>query len=290
MLSVMANPFSQATDCPKIPDGKYSESFGERVNAITQIAFNGSDDPIEKVDYTKGVNFLLTPTIRSPFVIYKGSPLVAYSIAKDNVLDVYAAPASTWSWLNPLITNKDIKSMRVVSCGYRIQLMNNADDNEGYFTSGRRSIQSGAPNFTSPETLQGFVCGKLRDIHKYQFNCLPLGREYQNMYFDVNSTAIGAENTDAEPAMRTDDLVVSELEQPFQNGFDQICLSVFGGEKTKLMIYTSFNVEFTVKETSELFRFQTSCTAMPNLVDSHLPRIKRDIRAAIPLTGSFPLA
>lgn len=292
LLSVMSNPFSTATDQPKVPDGLYVESFGERVNSITTITANPTEGP-QHVDFTKGLKIVLSPTIYSPYHVVKRNGLieVAYGIDKDSQF-VLLDSLNDKTWLNPLIRANSMKSMRVVSVGYRIQLMNNADDNEGFFTCGRRSLQTFG-NFEEPEVLNGFVCGKLRDIHKYQFNCLPLGRSYSNIPFIHPSiiTDNVVPPTDTPAFAHFDQLYQASIgENKHQLGFDNICLKIHGGEFTKIMIYCAFNMEFSVLDNTELRRFMTSCIAAPDIVDKALPRIKRDLRAAIPFTGSFPLA
>ena len=272
-LAVMINPFSSATDQPKVPDGSYSESFGERLNFISTLAHDSADTKVTNFDFISGMKILFRPSFDYPYIVYDGAG--AGKLPTNTPTFVPHGTTLTDPYTKGFVAKEDLKSVRIVSVGYRIQLMNNADDNEGFFSVGRKNPTSGGPLWEKPEKLTGFVCGKLRDIHKYQFNLHPTGRQYENLslespYYDENTNSL---NVDAGT-----------------NGFDEICLFLSGGLNTKIMIFTSINFEFCLKSTKEMARFQTSCYAYPNLVDAYLPKIKRDIRAAVPLTGSFPLA
>lgn len=274
-LAVMLNPFSSATDVPKIPDGSYTESFGERLNHISTIAHDAATTKVTNFDFIKGVQIIFRPNFDFPYIAIDGTGALKFPTNGTNHVAGDADPTTYEIYTKDLVDKSSIKSIRIVSVGYRIQLMNNADDNEGYFSVGRRNPTSGIPAWEKPEKLNGFVCGKLRDIHKYQFNLHPTGRSFENLtlespFHDENTNSVN---------------LVSGT-----NGFDEICLLLSGGVNTKVMIFTSINFEFCLNPTEGMHRFQTVCYAYPNLVDSYLPKIKRDVRAALPLTGSFPLA
>lgn len=279
-LAVMYNPFSTATDTPKIPDGSTSSSLGERLNFVFEF------------DKTHVGNLLDTETLVAELSLSASYETLIrlskkFSVTENKVYSLHESSVqenlpSTFadSWLNQL-NQADIDKVRIVSCGYRFSLMNNADDNEGWFMAARMDTSTVGAVYKDPQICNGFVAGKLRDIHKYQFTLHPSGREFPWLTGFLGQGHWHSSDTGEQFANTVEDR---------HSGFDTIALKISGGKTTKLMCHISVNVEFCIKESAGLFRYQTVSLAYPQMVDSIIPKLRADPRAAIPVTGSFPVA
>lgn len=280
-LAVMYNPFSTATDTPKVPDGQLTNSLGERLNFVFE--FDKSSLQITGDNFVATCVLAATPKfLMTAQGTFSGAPL-RFVNKNGNFVDTLVGIEP---WLNQLSESAQIRKVRMVSIGYRFALMNNSDNNEGWFMAARNDNLSTGPLYTDPQVCNGFVAGKLRDIHKYQFTLHPNGRVFP---FLGKALADPVDvNVDPVHYIEEEDRFSTKTSQT--SGFDTISLKISGGADTKLMCHVSANIEFTIERDQALYRYQTSCIAQPNVVDAIIPKLRADGRAAVPFTGSFPLA
>lgn len=212
-MQVMRNPFSTATNAPKIPDGKCSLSTGQRFQSINSLAIEKAGDGI--------INIVLFGGLGGGCFVYQPSSLTE----KEKFLplpgnhgqwNVSEYDSGTLDRVGLTQNGPDaITQWRIVSEGLKVTLTNNADENDGFFESVRLSATRAnehwrwarnAVNGTSKKleginalgqscflvpTTDGtshsmfgvdfstlvdhptYQTGKLRDVHKFIFNNKP---------------------------------------------------------------------------------------------------------------------
>lgn len=204
---VVSNPFSTATNQPKIPDGRVPLSLGSKRNLVTTINFQTANT----------VDIIISPRFDSP--IYFASAERSTTTPTDPLVE--GAPnfndnhpfAKAWT----SVTDTEIKQVgagelskiRLVSQGTKVTLTNSTDDNDGYFEAFRFSPQKDGSTWimknadatpgtpyqpqafveatmfgnkaeTSTEEFimnlsskSSYVTGKLRDLHRYVWTNKP---------------------------------------------------------------------------------------------------------------------
>lgn len=278
-LAVIYNPFSTATDTPKVPDGQCVNSLGERLNFVTELDKAAVGDTAPESQFV--MEALLSASMKTPISVAKSFKNDTAVVHFNNTGTFASTIPDGGNWIQKLTEASQIRKVRVVSMGYRFSLMNNADNNEGWFMAARNDSVSQGIQYKDPQDCNGFVAGKLRDIHKYQFTLQPNGREFPFLPNPPGGT------TGHDPEINTTIVANTYLST---SGFDTISVKFSGGKDTKLMVHISANIEFTITNGGALYRYQTTCLAYPNVIDKILPKLRADVRAAVPFTGSFPLA
>lgn len=163
-ISVYLNPFSTKTTQPKIPDGKTNMSLGIRQNVNMNIT---NDD---------------APTITCLIRAHNTTPL-----------EVDGAAVSNTDYQFPVADNANSK-WRVVSQAARFMLINNNDNNEGWFEAARISDYAlSTVDGTSIVDLPSYFTGRLRDIGKYIFQLKPLNIDHDfNLAIEPVDTSFDA--------------------------------------------------------------------------------------------------
>lgn len=151
---VVANPFSNATNQPKLPDGKAVSSMGEHRNLVASFSFG------EHNDY----DIIISPRFETPIFVASvaddpagGGALVKAPLSFNdsssliNCWNCQTAPAAGTPQQISMINSLEVSKWRMVSQGCRITLTNSTDDNDGWFEAFRFS-----PNRTSGEYLTSF--------------------------------------------------------------------------------------------------------------------------------------
>lgn len=196
-LAVYQNPFSLATNNPKIPDGKCSLSAGQRYQAVESFV-SSTNDSMWFVLYP-GLNAgLAVAGSGSDKILTYNNDTLGGSNATGTAASIGAFPGATQA----------IAQWRVVSQGIKLSLVNNADENDGWFEAVRLTLSSEAarwrmslpntpfsasskwgqsntlairPEIDYPnQSIMGvprsafvenatYRTGKLRDIHKHAF-------------------------------------------------------------------------------------------------------------------------
>lgn len=163
----LLDPFTTQVTQPKIYDGKTLRSAGVRFRTTGEISING------------GITYIvLAPALTAPMTWYFSAAGVPSSgVPSETTLDHVGSNAQ----------RSVIEKIRTVGVGLKLNLMNSADQNEGYWEAARYSTTSeefelladgtgrlkhtdlaaGAPLELSNEP--SYQRGKLRDIHRYMF-------------------------------------------------------------------------------------------------------------------------
>lgn len=261
-LNIFKYPFSTTTMAAKIPDGNATLSSGQRFQVCESFSLKGA--AANYIALVPGFDCMIwyldgAPSLNSAQPGAAGSSGDAMQV-EGPVTSDGSGPVAAWKAVNTpgqaFGTERDkVSKWRLVSCGMKIQLVNNSDTNEGYFEAIRISTGVVPGSDTLATTLAGFsqttnaaqgfvdqpsyVCGKLRDIHKYLFQCKPDGNNH-----DFNA---GKDNMD--------------------NGFDVVLLRIIGRATTgqtdnsnsQIVVHGVSNQEIVYAPQSTFARFHTEC-------------------------------
>ena len=179
-LSVYFNPFSTRTTNPKIPDGKCHLSSGLRLQAVKEFTN----------DATGTMDFLMIPGLKT------GVLAVNTTDATGNMnYTNHADMAGATDLVQAGVNESQINKWRVVSQGLKVTLVNNSDENDGWFEAIRVSVTNNSTAFSQDgngnyiptggalpgidETSSSlpehpsYTTGKLRDIHRHLFQLKP---------------------------------------------------------------------------------------------------------------------
>lgn len=221
-MKARANPFDKAAVGAKIPDAKSTVSAALRFQSVNEVA--GESNKQELIVFFPGLSNCVSyhknlgtandltpiPAAATDAGLFDSAPAPRADVA-SNVISNYSAPTTP------------IEKWRIVSAGLRVQLVNNADENDGWFEAIRIE-----PGYTAPD-LENFkfrglkdvtqkvlpvcyggandatnlypttwanhptyVTGKLRDIHQYMWklNSLQKDHDYMNALNDASTPII----------------------------------------------------------------------------------------------------
>lgn len=253
-LNVFLHPFSVSTVAAKIPDGKVTLSCAQRRQQLTNIEINQE----------KGILYVLVhPGINST---------IAYAVEEGTVAAGTAIPVlNKWKTQNFEALDEDetkwkdqqkIKEFRIVSAGLKATLHNQTDQNMGYFEAIRiptsstdrdelinQAIEYLTTVSTSFIDQPSYSTGKLKDIHKYVFQCKPDGNSHNLVNVGVyDDTELDQRFKIIDPNM---DAVLIKI-QGRANGVD--------GTFTKLILHGISNQEVVFEPTSGYHRFMSEST------------------------------
>ncbi|UNI72606.1 MAG: capsid protein [Avonheates virus SG_924] len=222
-LAVYHNPFSLATKQPKIPDGKITESLGFQTQAVGELSgCNADSDPVVPSGLpTNGVmHVLLYPGQDAGMLVY-GDLAGAYpngdiisgdqfnsNLAKANCIGFAGSNGFNW---NPIASSGDASgtltkdeayaAWRVVSTGLRLNLLNPAEEDDGWWEAVRLTEPMRTTDYAiynrdnSTSTTQGtitpleilynkigsnitneqsYTTGLLRNLGAHTFACHPI--------------------------------------------------------------------------------------------------------------------
>jgi len=274
-LAVYRNAFSTATTNPKIPDGKSYHSSGVRLQAVKEF--------INDTDTT--MDFLLFPGINNGIIM-----------AKANQTNGRYMPYPSHFTTTPgggggFIQNADtaIDKWRVVSQALKITLINNSDENDGWWEACRVQLPSDNSVFQivdgatanvvgtafDADQLPGvdverqmvenptYVTGKLRDIHRHIFQLAPQGSDH-----DFNELNTLLSTTDSGGSI-------------IDKNFDAIYIRIHGRtgteSPTRVMLHVVSNQELVYDEAATLCRYHSESVFAPSF-----PAAKRSIIQASP--------
>jgi len=151
-LEVVKNAFSDATNQPRFPDGKASESIGYRGQMITEITQRGSETM--DILFYCGVNTPLTITggnltsvsdLQNTRVADKGG--FSLMTLQNHVRGIFTRAndhgdniAGVQSWNIEQPNSVAIAKWRPVSYGLMLSLVNNAEENDGWWEACRVTV------------------------------------------------------------------------------------------------------------------------------------------------------
>jgi hypothetical protein len=152
-LAVLKNPFSTATQHPKIPDGKAQSSLSRRMRATKEI------QSIPILDQTVPIHIVMLPILGCPVVAFtceNEAPFKAkakyfffdgaklgYKYGERRSTGITDLPAFYWRF-----NNSEISQWRIVSEGLRLQLMNTVEENDGWYEACRFNPREWVSDFS----------------------------------------------------------------------------------------------------------------------------------------------
>lgn len=263
-LRVYADPFSIATSNPKIPDGKATSSAGIKLQAVTEFVNDGTGT----MDFVMfpGINCgLIGFSISNDPLNYKTMPFSNHISFTEDAGNVSVADGS----------NK-ISKWRTVSQGVRFSLVNNSDENDGWWEAIRWSPREDFLDFFLAESADdpthriyapvnlvtgnmvehpSYTTGKLRDIDKFLFQLKANTDDHE--FHRLRESYITDTQTD----------VMHIQEDLIDHSFDFVYLRIHGRPSTdgnppsRVMAHLVSNQELIYDEASFLKRFQTETNA-----------------------------
>nr|QTE03400.1 MAG: capsid protein [Nandayus nenday CRESS-DNA-virus sp.] len=262
--AVYHNPFSTATTNPKIPDGKTYASTGLRLQAVTEIS-NDATGPID---------ILLFPGLGNGVVIDSSDTAISGNTRSMPYNDHGRFSDSPYTQ-----TSAAIHKWRIVSQALKITLINNSDENDGWFEAiriqgsddsgfGPAEIDGEEGNFIGASTAgtlpalsstnlvehPTYCTGKLRDIHKYLFHLMPQGNDHDfNIIPRATTLEFAGPNLDNE-------------------NYDMVFIRVHGragsASPTRLMLHVVSNQEVVYDEGTFMTRYHSECQGNKRKFDS----------------------
>lgn len=149
-LAVLRNPFSQATNQPKVPDGKSQTSLSRRMRLTQEILSHDNE----------AIHILLLPLLNCPAtafnVEYNGTTKFIPMVFKGGKLGYSTASRTGLAAANSQFdrdtvywqfSNADISKWRIVSQGIRFNLLNVMDENDGWFEAIRFNWRENPSDF-----------------------------------------------------------------------------------------------------------------------------------------------
>lgn len=179
-LSTYFNPFSTRTTNPKIPDGKCHLSSGLRLQSVTEFIN----------DATGTMDFLLIPGLKTGALVTNTTSATG-NMNYTNHADMGGAGDLVQG---SGVGEPPVNKWRIVSQAIKFTLVNNSDENDGWWEAIRVSVANNTTAFaadangfyTSASGLPGvdetstslvehpsYITGKLRDIHRFHFQLKP---------------------------------------------------------------------------------------------------------------------
>lgn len=284
-LAIMRNPFSLATACPKIPDGRASMSVGHKMQNVQEIA-EALDGPLY---------ITLYPGISSGVQWQTGSALtngrLGYAYGHGLWAEGYTNVGATTTQGICTQVNDQIVDWRIVSQGLKLCLTNNSDQNDGWFEAVRLRVAhdpshfyfvgSNPPtattsNYVAPKVEANpdtsflgsapstwvenatYRTGKLRDIHKTAFILKPEASKHEFQHLEqtylIESAGVPTSNG-------YDKLLIDNLDQTY----DIIVIRIHGlaggagTTATRILMHLVTNQELIYDQSSGLSRFHTKC-------------------------------
>lgn len=264
-LRVYADPFSIATSNPKIPDGKATSSAGIKLQAVDEFVNDGSGE--------------------MQFILFAGinCGVIGYSIANDTLNfktlrysnHIAYGPGTATGEITVIPGSNKISKWRCVSQGVRFSLVNNSDENDGWWEAIRWSPREDKSDFdllieddgtrtpVPRETIASgnlvehpsYTTGKLRDIDKFLFQLRANTDDHE--FHRIRDTYNDGPNEDS----------LDIQEDLIDHSYDFIYLKIHGrpsadgNPPSRVMAHCVCNQELIYDESSFLKRFQTETNA-----------------------------
>lgn len=304
--TVYRYPFSFSTTVPKIPDGRCVASLGLRHQCAKEYS----------VDVTAGVlGLCLVPGVQLTSIAVTpvtGNPYTQeYQFFDDHVKFTKGSTDADIA-VSPILSLTD---WRLVSSAIRFTLVNNADENDGWFESVRVSMRDtykylkiyreaaedterkiGFSNDFCETLMTNNICanpsyssGKLRDIHKYIFQLKPNGADHEMR--SIKELYPGAVIPPGEGvnqfAMASTSMSQSFVDNVFDPSFDMLLIKVHGRKgaetlnNTRLMAHVVSNIETIYTPDSSYAKFHSETVKDPYF-DKIKSYLVADVRSATP--------
>lgn len=256
------DPFGGRFNPPKIADGKASMSSAIKLRMTGQVTLPTATGA--------SVVLGLGPGLSANFYPHDGLPALSYD------QPTYQAHFSTQA------LRDTIKHIRLVGCAAKFSLLNNAEQNEGYWEAIRVPFNwsdmtvresadpldptTGSLDFTGAITAAGldfsqhhtYQTGKLKDLHKYQFKLNSTTTEHPF----TDPSAIGT-------GLTSDVDILTQTKAYVDETFDIVLIRIFGRNEATFPSMIRYEVvsnqEVVWKENSQTSRLMTKSGADPNM-------------------------
>lgn len=289
-LQLYVNPFAKVTVQPKIPDGKCDVSVGipfQSRQELTMGDFNPAGTPITVGPSNDLIQLLFYPGMENTLVAY-GTQLPE----PPKPQDFRFADHVTWNDADGVIRQESLDQVaewRTVSAGLHISLVNNAEENDGWWEAirfqGNRDatswnfdlqrnivvpISAGSitPVISSGNEAEAgslmvqnrsYSTGKLRDIHKVLFKLKANNTDHPfcklRSQYIVNATGEAA--IPGVNEQRNE--MINALVDP---SYDMMVIRIHGraagATPTRIRVHTRSNQELMYREGSKLARLHSS--------------------------------
>jgi hypothetical protein len=287
-LKVMEHPFSVATTTPKIPDGKAYDSAGLRLQSTKEITTKTSGD----------VWVLLYPGLNCGAWIFFNEPTPEEMTLGYYQHGMFKKDGDKFVQEE----NSAISRWRIVSQGLRMSLLNNDDENDGWWEAIRTQMgahQTNEFNILGDTAIVGpstdyasgnyltvnvdslnmvehptYCSGKLKDLDKTNFYLRPTGGDHDFINLD-QSFKIASD----QPAKAFLDVT-----------WDCILIKIHGRKEkltdpknvgSRLLLNLCCNQELVYDEAAILARHHTKAEEVPTVPMANTRRrMKRNSRAA----------
>lgn len=253
-VAILVDPFSLVSQ-PKLWDGKKSSSSGIRLRATGELTLDQA-----------GPTYLCVVPGHSTCLAWQTAPATDY----------FNLPFR--GHLGTAVDRGNVKLARIVSCGLRLTMINNSDQNEGYWEAARISVQpsdftvdvaSGALRYKLTQPSDPLLVGTglagsnpvpnivLSNHLTYQSGKL---RDLENVQFKLNSVD---NEHDFAPIYEP-----PSADMFLDQSFDMILIKLHGRQQntgpTQLMYDAVSNQEVIYLEDTSLARLMTTNLKVPN--------------------------
>ena len=331
-LSVYVNPWSTATTNPKVPDGKCRLSTGLRLQNVHEY-LNDNNGPMEFIIFpgcacglsanSRTVDNSMPPGSISAVgsegdLLYENHG--TFTPSKNGNFEVFVQERSA-----------AIAKWRLVSQAVRFTLINNADENDGWFEAirftvtsdygkliAKRTAATGGVGYVAPTDGQAnpgngpghdsifdnignlvehpsYISGKLRDIHRYQFQLRPIDtdhdfRDVHRQYVIHENAILGDDDPDPlSTAGYTQDDFSHEAREMKDGLVDQSYDLIFirchgraaatGVNPTRIMAHVVSNQEIMYEQGSAFSRYHSETDASPYFKPVSQKMVEGNIKA-----------
>ena len=329
-LAVYVNPWSTATTNPKIPDGKCRLSTGLRLQAVREFQNNENGD----------MEFIIFPGCASGLAVNNTTVGNNVLANMDHVVfENHGMFDSSYTGIAPNDTNhlaqqssNVLAKWRLVSQAVKFTLVNNADENDGWFEAIRFTATNDFGKFgIKPHTntdqafvgvrgknLDGdgdanmppedvyhdniwsnignlvehpsYISGKLRDIHRYQFQlrAIDTDHDFNNVSrsYAIHGAAIDGPSENPESLNEVSHEANDMKKAMIDDSYDLIFLRVHGRPAatgvtpTRLMTHVVSNQEIMYEQGCAFSRYHSETDASPMWPALNIKMVEGNIKAA----------
>lgn len=278
-MSTKKNPFLKTNIGAKIPDGKATLSNPVRVQSVVEMISTGIENLSGELSGQSVV--CLMPCINSVASVFVGGALPVRPLALTNHVPLVIGTDGT-KYSQPV--GNIVQKWRVVSQALKISLVNNAEENDGWWEAIRISpdFKDGSYVSGNEGSFYGILGGsdstatgtskRLPFVEELQENWTQHPtyisgrlREIHTVMFKLNSTT-----TDHDFLPLKQDGPITDLLDP---AYDVILIRINGritsasdNSKTRLLFHGVSNQELIYKDNAVLQQYATPCYAVNNAI------------------------
>lgn len=175
-LAVYRDPFSTQTNNPKIPDGKCALSAGQRFQVLKEFSCDSTQS---------ATTIVLYPGLGAGACIWgSGGSVNNFEMAYDQHGSLVMP---TRQQIQVSAESNDIAQWRVVSQGAQFSLLNNAEENDGWFETVRLTVSRDPRNYAiTPKNEEIDLNTAVEPSATEAMTVLPTYTESNKLLFGVN--------------------------------------------------------------------------------------------------------